>query len=33
MVRFAHDGPRGAVVERVDVVGEPAEDLSGFRIL
>ena len=31
MVRFAHDGPRGAVVERVDVTEEGPEGLSGFR--
>jgi acylphosphatase len=33
MVRFAGEGPRGALVERVDVVDEPPEGLSGFRIL
>jgi acylphosphatase len=31
MVRFAHEGPRGAVVQRVDVIEEQAEGLSGFR--
>jgi len=31
MVRFAHDGPRGAIVERVDVIEEEPEGLSGFR--
>jgi acylphosphatase len=30
MVRFAHEGPRGAVVERVDVINEEPEGLSGF---
>lgn len=30
MVRFAHDGPRGAVVERVEVTEEEVEGLSGF---
>ena len=33
MVRFAREGPRGAVVERVDVIEEPAEGMSGFRVL
>jgi acylphosphatase len=31
MVRFAHEGPRGAIVERVDVIEEDPEGLSGFR--
>jgi acylphosphatase len=31
MVRFAHEGPRGAVVQRVDVIEEQPEGLSGFR--
>jgi acylphosphatase len=30
LVRFAHDGPRGAEVERVDVFEEEPEGLSGF---
>jgi acylphosphatase len=30
MVRFAHEGPRGAVVERVEVIEEDPEGLSGF---
>jgi acylphosphatase len=30
MVRFAHEGPRGALVERVDVIEEEPEGLSGF---
>ena len=32
MVRFAHDGPRGAVVDRVDVIEEEPEGLSGFAV-
>ena len=32
MVRFAHEGPRGASVERVDVVEEEPEGLSGFSV-
>ncbi len=32
MVRFAHDGPRGAVVERVEVAEEEPEDLGEFRV-
>jgi acylphosphatase len=32
MVRFAHEGPRGAAVEHVDVVEEDPEGLTGFRI-
>ena len=32
MVAFAHEGPRGAAVERADVVDEEPEDLSGFEI-
>jgi acylphosphatase len=30
MVRFAHEGPRGADVESVEVVEEEPEGLSGF---
>jgi acylphosphatase len=30
LVRLAHEGPRGAFVERVDVSEEKAEGLSGF---
>jgi acylphosphatase len=29
---FAHEGPRGAVVERVEVHEEDEEGLSGFRV-
>jgi acylphosphatase len=32
LVRFAHDGPRGALVERVDVLEEEPEGLSGFGV-
>jgi acylphosphatase len=30
MVRFAHEGPRGALVEGVEVIEEEPEGLSGF---
>ena len=30
LVRLAHEGPRGASVDRVDVAEEEAEGLSGF---
>jgi acylphosphatase len=33
MVRFAHEGPRGAAVEHVDVVEEKPEGLTGFRVV
>jgi acylphosphatase len=32
LVAFAHEGPRGAVVERVDVTDEEDEGLSSFSI-
>lgn len=32
MLRWCEQGPRGAVVERVDVREEPPEGASGFRI-
>jgi acylphosphatase len=32
LVRFAREGPRGALVDDVVVVDEPAEELTGFRI-
>jgi acylphosphatase len=32
MVRFAHEGPRGAAIASVDVVDEEPEGLAGFRI-
>ena len=32
MVDFAHEGPRGAGVEHVDVIEEKPEGLSGFQI-
>ena len=32
LVTLCHKGPRGARVERVDVIDEEAEGLSGFAI-
>jgi acylphosphatase len=32
LVALAHEGPRGAIVERVDVTDEEDEGLSGFSI-
>jgi acylphosphatase len=32
LVRFAHEGPRGAAVERVEVTEEEPEGLSGFSV-
>ena len=32
IVAFAHEGPEGAQVERVDVTAEEAEGLRGFAI-
>jgi acylphosphatase len=32
LVAFCHDGPRGARVDRVEVVHEDAEGISGFAI-
>jgi acylphosphatase len=32
MVRFAHGGPRGAEVERVEVQEEEPEGLTGFAV-
>jgi acylphosphatase len=32
LVEFMHEGPRGAVVERVEVSEEQPEGLSGFAI-
>lgn len=32
MVRFAHEGPRGAAVESVDIFDEEPEGASGFRV-
>jgi acylphosphatase len=32
LVRFAHDGPRGAEVDHVDVVDEEPEGLRGFSV-
>jgi acylphosphatase len=33
LVSFAHEGPRGAVVERVEVAEEAEEGLSRFLVL
>ena len=33
MVRFAREGPRGAVVERIEVAEEDPEGLTGFRVV
>jgi acylphosphatase len=32
LVRFCHEGPRGAQVEAVDVVDEEPEGLRGFNV-
>jgi acylphosphatase len=32
MVRFAREGPRGARVERVEVLEEEPEGLAGFTV-
>jgi acylphosphatase len=32
LIRFAHEGPRGAHVEHVEVLDEPPEHLDGFSI-
>lgn len=32
LVRFCRDGPRGAAVDRVDVVDEEPEELSRFAV-
>jgi acylphosphatase len=32
MVRFAREGPRGAIVERVDVIEEEPEGLTRFGV-
>jgi acylphosphatase len=32
LLAFAHEGPRGARVERVEVFGEEPEGLDGFAI-
>ena len=32
LVRFVHAGPRGAIVERVEVAEEEAEGLTEFRV-
>ena len=33
LVRFCHEGPRGASVERVEIAAEDPEGLGAFRIL
>jgi acylphosphatase len=32
LVRFAHQGPRGAAVERVEVADEEPQDLTVFQV-
>jgi acylphosphatase len=32
MARFAHEGPRGAIVERVEVIEEEPEGLTRFGV-
>jgi acylphosphatase len=32
MVRFAQEGPRGASVERVEVIDEEPDGLTGFQV-
>ncbi len=32
MVAFAHQGPRGATVEHVEVIDEQPEGLTGFQV-
>ena len=32
MIRFVHEGPRGAAVEQVEIVEEQPEQLTGFQI-
>ena len=32
MVAFCHEGPRGARVDRVEIVEEPPESLKGFAV-
>ena len=32
LVRFVHEGPRGAIVERVEVAEEEPEGLTEFRV-
>jgi acylphosphatase len=33
LVEFAREGPRGARVDRVEVIDEPPEGVAGFRIV
>jgi acylphosphatase len=32
LVTLCHEGPRGARVDRIEVVDEPPEDLRGFSV-
>lgn len=32
LIRFVHEGPRGAAVERVEVADEEPQGLTGFQI-
>jgi acylphosphatase len=32
MIRFANEGPRGAIVERVEVIEEEPEGSGGFEV-
>ena len=32
MIRFANEGPRGAIVERVEVIEEEPEGVAGFDV-
>jgi acylphosphatase len=32
LIRFTHEGPRGATVERVEVAEESPEGLTGFEV-
>lgn len=32
MIRFASEGPRGAIVERVEVIEEEPEGVAGFDV-
>ena len=33
LIAFCREGPRGALVDRVDVTPEDSEGLTGFRVL
>lgn len=32
MIRFANEGPRGAIVERVEVIEEEPQGIAGFDV-